>query len=163
MHRQCELDLLAQIARGAAGFCVIGCGAGEEFLALKAVCPELPHCLGIDRLGDPGIPGVAYWNRDLLPTGQFDSKITAELEDWRESIDGPVFWYTDNGNKVEELAALALICKQGDVLGTHDFGTEVPLCVDTFLRVLGFQYIEQFDDAINANFHLQGFWVKVKA
>jgi hypothetical protein len=54
-------------------------------------------------------------------------------DDWKICL------YCDNGNKVEEITRFAPLLKPGDLLGCHDYATEVPPeWVEPFLVHLGF-------------------------
>ncbi len=53
--------------------------------------------------------------------------------------DARVFLYTDNGNKMREIALYAPLLGLGSLLGTHDYEDEVdPAWVEPFLRALGY-------------------------
>lgn len=161
MQRQCELSLLAMLAAGMGGLVVIGCGHGCEFKALEKYQGRL-QCLGIDRFPDVTIPWAEYWQRELFPDGaNFSHEVREELSAWRDKISGSVLWYTDNGFKIGELIAMHQLCRPGDIIGTHDFSTEVPLDSVPFLAEAGFVYMDECDLYINRFYCLQGFWKKV--
>jgi len=158
MHRMCELDLLSAIVNGKRmdGFVVVGCGNGAEFQNISIMV----ECLGIDRFPDVVIPNAEYWDRDLIVDGVFSHDVFQELLLWRSKIQGPVLFYTDNGNKVLEIKAMTGLCLPGDIIGTHDLGTEVPIDIDKFLTDNGFQYLAVFDPYIDKYLCHQGFWLK---
>jgi hypothetical protein len=155
MQRLCELELLAQISEQMEGFVVIGCGLGYEFERTKC-----KYQLGIDRV-DANIPNITYWKRDIIINDKMNEKVITELKDWRNLISGNVLWYTDNGYKMAELTGIVSLLKTGDIVGTHDLGTEVPfqfykdLCVTHNLRDM-----KEYDNYINQYFCLQGFAVR---
>lgn len=162
MHRKCELGLLNIVATGMKGVVVIGCGHGEEFNAVLESDPKM-ICLGIDRLPNVDPKGRwSYLNRNLFPVFPiFNLDVVNELREWRASVPGNVLWYTDNGFKISELIAMSALCLPGDIIGTHDFSTEVPLDAVPFLSEhCGFTYLAEHDAYINRFFCLQGFWRK---
>lgn len=158
MHRLCELDLLSAVVNGKmAGFVVIGCGQkGAEFMGVGMQV----ECLGIDRFPQANFTNAEYWDRELIVDGIFSHDVYQDLLLWRSKICGPVLFYTDNGNKVAEIYAMMGLCLEGDILGTHDLGTEVPLDIDNVLSQNGFKYLAEFDKYIDHYLCHQGFWIK---
>ncbi len=81
-------------------------------------------------------------------------------DDWK------VLLYCDNGNKVEEITRFAPFLKPGDLLGCHDYATEVPPeWVEPFLVHLGFvpHRHEEFAALAHPEFYpasLTRFWVR---
>lgn len=74
--------------------------------------------------------------------------------------------YCDNGNKVEELTRYAPLLQPGDLLGCHDYATEVPVeWVEPFLANLGFTPHRHAEfaalaDPMNYPASLTRFWLK---
>jgi hypothetical protein len=161
MHRQGELDLLAIIASNMQAFIVIGCGRAHEFrnLAQKGLTKYNFKMLGIDRLPSSQVPPLQdfeYWPTDIFPQpNEFNPALSQAIKAWRSRHNDPVLFYTDNGNKISELNALIPLLRPNDILGTHDFGTEVPL---TYSPGPDFTYLSEYDDYIDANYCMQAFW-----
>ena len=155
MMRQCEIDQIAVVSIEMEGYCSIGCGNGYEFPFVKC-----PHKLGVDIiwLKNPHFP---FWSRNLIVNHKFNEIVREKLIEWRNEIDGKVFFYTDNGNKIVELRAISTICQPGDILGTHDFGTEVPFSMIDELENLGFRYMSEYDDYLTEYYCLQMFMIKI--
>jgi len=155
MMRQCEIDQIAAVSIEMEGYCSIGCGNGYEFPFVKC-----PHKLGVDIiwLKNPHFP---FWSRNLIVNNEFNKVVIKELTEWRKDIDGKVFFYTDNGNKILELRAIAPICQPGDILGTHDFGTEVPFSMIDELECKGFRHMNEYDNYLTEYYCLQMFVEKI--
>ena len=72
-----------------------------------------------------------------------------------------VFIYCDGGNKTKELAYFSKYTKCGDVIGCHDYTTEVcPPLIDNFMKETGFDKIP--DENFRSLQTLQMFWVDRK-
>jgi hypothetical protein len=159
MHRKCELDLLAIVTSNLAGLVIIGCGRGHEFLNIRAkgLTGYNFKMLGIDRITLPPTE-FPYWQSNILTVPEtFNPDLLTALQQWRDNTEDSVLFYTDNGHKITELNALRPILRPNDIIGTHDFGTEVPLTYDPGPD---FAYLTAYDEYINNNFCMQGFWVK---
>lgn len=90
--------------------------------AYPNLCPVVMDCLAFDARGSWSV---------LTRTGALT---LSDLEGSSRTL-----LYTDNGNKVEEITRFAPLLKPGDLLGTHDYLTEVPIeWVEPFLADLGF-------------------------
>ena len=159
MHRQCELNLLTEIVNGfkMAGFLVLGCGRGAEFLDIQ----DQTQCVGVDHIPGVVLQNATYWHRNIIQETMFDQVLLRDIGAWANTVAGPTLFYCDNGFKVAELVAMASLCQPGDILGTHDFGTEVPLDFNEFLEEQGFIYMNRFDEYIDKFLCMQGFWLKV--
>lgn len=153
MMRLCEIQQIEAVCSKMEGYCSIGCGNGYEFPFVKC-----DNKLGIDVVWLKN-PPFQFWSRNLIINNKFNEKVIEELVEWRKDIKGKVFFYTDNGNKVIELKAIAPICKPGDILGTHDFGTEVPFSMIDELE--GFRYMDEYDCYLTEHYCLQAFWEKI--
>jgi hypothetical protein len=74
--------------------------------------------------------------------------------------------YCDNGNKVEEITRYAPLLKPADLLGCHDYSTEVPVeWVESFLAGLGFTPHRHAEfaalaDPVNYPASLTRFWLR---
>ena len=157
MMRVCELELLAKVAKGMDGFVVIGCGYGWEFQ--RTSCP---HQLGIDRFLDVYIKDTVYAARNIMEGNEMSALLIEELGEWKDLISGPILWWTDNGYKVAELKGVVMLMKPGDIIGTHDFGTEVSLEWWTeFCTTNGLRDMTEHDEYIDKYFCLQAFAQKV--
>lgn len=77
------------------------------------------------------------------------------------SLDKPVLLYCDGGNKQKELMRFAPTAKAGDVVGCHDYGTEVAKClIDPFMERHGF--VKCISPKVSSDLYLlQMFWTKV--
>jgi len=89
-------------------------------------------------------------------TDVFDSEIASVIANG-----GKAFLYCDGGNKTKELAYFNECMKLGDVIGCHDYRTEVsPMLIDNYMEGRGFNKIpdEEFKDLKT----LQMFWERLK-
>jgi len=80
--------------------------------------------------------------------------------------DGTVMLYTDNGNKMKEIELYAPFLKKGDILGTHDYGTEVdPIIIEKMLKDWNFKQLyhekfKAFEHPTDYPHSLTRFWIK---
>ena len=165
MTRTCELDLLCKIATGHS-YIEIGSGRGFSLLLMKSMGIE---CFGFDHLSEvlDGL-GTSYINCEILKgsqiTEEFQERFTVLVRGVAGAGAGagagaaapPLFVYCDNGHKVEELRYVAPLLSKGDILGTHDWPTEVP---EDF-SLDGYELITEYDEYIKHYACLQRFWQK---
>jgi hypothetical protein len=151
MHRVCELELLAQVAKDIGALQYIELGSGEGW-GLRYVMEA-----------NPGIGAVGYESTDAPPIAadlaikRMDVFSGDFVEDvWRYICRKPLFVYTDNGHKTEELRIMAGYIAPGDILGTHDWPNEV--VDDSFLTARGFIVAGEYEDRIRECGSLQRFW-----
>jgi len=102
MHRVCELELLAQVARDIGALQYVELGSGQGW-GLRYVMEA-----------NPGIGAVGYESTDAAPIAadlaikRMDVFSGDFVEDvWRYICRKPLFVYTDNGHKTEELRIMA--------------------------------------------------------
>lgn len=122
---------------------------------------------------DNAYPNLFLVEADLL-ADDWNASVGAEanstayrvLFNWQRMERSRTLLYTDNGNKVEEITRFAPLLKVGDMLGTHDYATEVPVdWVEPFLAELGFTQHRHGDFAALADpryypASLTRFWLK---
>jgi hypothetical protein len=185
-QRVAELLAIAKIAKeiGATAYVSMGQGAGYDFQAMRDNYKAIP-ILGFDKrdpLPENIYPGVSYHNETIfvpnehftayVPGQLFTASVTKKIDDFVTAANGPILYYTDNGNKKCELRELLRWVKPGDVVGTHDWGDS-----PTGLTVMGnraevhegdcgFLYDSGLDTAefiqpwLKENRCMQKFWVK---
>jgi len=80
---------------------------------------------------------------------------------WIKQKPGPALIYCDGGHKYNELALYNKILRQGDVMGCHDYGTEVNMPnADKLMKESGLdKYIAPH--SLKELATLQQFWVKL--
>jgi cephalosporin hydroxylase len=108
--------------------------------------------------------GVLHVLRDLSVTVRTADILSGESDgEIRKSLhsDNRVLLYCDNGRKMQELATFAPLLKRNDILGCHDYRTEVqPKVIGPTLEALG--YVELVDTQLMADLYtLQMFWERV--
>lgn len=158
MTRVCELQLLGKIAEKCDLYIEIGCGEGSSLLLMKKLGVM---CFGFDHVSKvlDGV-GTSYIKCEIFNglefTKEFKSHLAKLLDDAVYNL--PVFVYCDNGSKVEELKYIAPLLKRGDIIGTHDYPTEVPM---GFVPSDEYELITEYDDYIKHYACLQRFWRKI--
>lgn len=98
---------------------------------------------------------VTVRTADIL-NGESDGEIRQSLHS-----EDRVLLYCDNGRKMQELATFAPLLKRNDILGCHDYRTEVqPNVIGPILEALG--YVELVDTQLMADLYtLQMFWERL--
>ena len=156
MHRKAEFDLVLQIAgnHDFKVFLELGSGQGALLKEMKATYPHL-NIVGFEILEMPQMEGVDFRSgKDIFACAK-------EIQDIVTNAAGPVLSYNDNGSKIKELDLVSEVMRPGDVIGCHDFGTEVPKTSVPFLKERGFTILQQYEEWINTHLCLQRFWQKI--
>lgn len=157
MTRECELQLLGKIAKECGLYIEIGCGEGFSLLLMKKLGVM---CFGFDHVpyALDGV-GTSYINCEIFNgiefTNEFKTEFARLIDD--AVADLPIFVYCDNGSKVQELQYIAPLLSKGDIIGTHDYPTEVPEGFD----LEGYELITEHDEFIRHYACLQRFWRKL--
>ena len=159
MTRKCETQLLGMVAVGCSQYIELGCGDGYSLLLMKRLGLM---CFGFDRVEPLEGVGTSYIKCDILKaadgdmTEEFKEKFNKLVDSALEGL--PIFVYCDNGNKVKELQYVAPLLKSGDIIGTHDYPTEVPM---GFVPGNDYELITEHDAYIEKYACLQRFWRKL--
>lgn len=169
-HRYEDRALIEEVVRMHAPHLAIELGTAKGgFACLLAAL--VPRVVTVDhQMAEPDLWArltAAHPNLDpvLMDCLAFDPRETwAALT--RGAPGARTLLYTDNGNKVEEIMRFAPFLTSGDLLGTHDYATEVPVeWVEPFLADLGFVPHHHADfaalaDPRNYPASLTRFWVR---
>lgn len=160
LMRQCELDLIKDICidQKIQTYIELGCGLG---FTLYKVSPYVEKVIGYDHLPNMKFDvfnNIEYRQRNLFEMPGFSEKVLKEIQD--DIQNKKTLIYCDNGHKIGELVAISKIVKPGDIIGTHDFPTEVPFESTLFLAD-GFHVLEEYEPYIEEHACLQRFWEKL--
>jgi len=113
---------------------------------------------GIERL-ERDFPNLCCYLTDVLSNG------VNPLVEKCVSSTSPSLLYCDNGDKPRELELYAPLLRVGDLLGVHDYATEVdPTFAEDLTRKLGFlpHGHEQMETLRTATYEpMTRFWIKV--
>jgi hypothetical protein len=157
-------------------YVTIGCGAGADILAITINYKELPT-LAFDRVPisqESTHSGVEFHNIDLFvkevihPPKQYKVDLSNPFRpmihdiiyDFTSRFPSPILYYTDNGKKLNELHELLKYLRRGDVIGTHDFTTEVPEEECQFILDAGCSVLSSYESWVKDHHCLQRFWIK---
>ena len=158
MHRRAEFELvLITLNDHPDHKTFLELGSGEGIL-LKEAKERFPYLevIGFEHRDMPLIAGVDFRTKKDI----FES--VDEIQEIIKSASSPIVSYNDNGHKVRELDIVSEAMRVGDIIGCHDFGTEVPQSSVGFLAERGFEIIESYEEHINNHLCLQRFWQKTK-
>lgn len=156
MQRRAEFEVVKQIIKDFKFGLFLELGSGEGYL-LKEIrdLDKSISIVGFEVTKQNNIDSIDLrCNKNIFESCD-------EIKDLVKSSDLPVFNYNDNGHKIKELDIVSSVMRPGDVIGCHDFGTEVPKKSIKFLEDRGFIILEQYEKWINENLCLQRFWKKV--
>ena len=161
MQRECEVALTVQIAEDikAKMFIDVGTGAGQTTQRVHDTMGDDCSIVGFDwkPRGPFAISSkIEHWYGDLFADD------AATLRKMVAQAERPLFVYCDNGHKIRELDIVSEHMCVGDVIGCHDYGTEVPHDSVPFLAERGFEVMEDVQRWIEDTRCLQQFWKKVR-
>jgi hypothetical protein len=173
IHRYEDLALIRSVLRDLAPERVIELGTAEGGFAAFLACTVIEwdgRVLSLDKL--PPDPGHAAW---FAETYQNLTLVQAEiLEPTVQTIELLQDWfqhpycclYTDNGNKVKELEMYVPLMHEIAMVGSHDYGTELPaVWANDFMASQRFKPYrhEEFAALANPEYYpdsLTRFWVR---
>lgn len=128
---------------------------GIVYTADKIDCPNADVLLGRH-------PNLSLVRANVLEWSQWPAVL-------RTRVTGPnVLVYCDNGNKPREIEIVAPRLLRGSIIGTHDYGTEVPIdWVEPYLEGLGYQTLwhDRFAALAHPEFYpesLTRFWIRIE-
>jgi len=158
MHRKAEIILLLQIINEYMfpTYIEIGCGRGSFLKMVNNTFISKINLIGYDK--EKPLASLPRNVNHIVMDNIFLHK--EEISNRIKKAKGRVFIYCDNGNKIREIDFTSKAMKKGDVIGTHDYCTEVPMKSIDFLKERGFESINKYENWINTHLCLQKFWIK---
>jgi hypothetical protein len=165
MQRSCEHDLVVKVATDAKVSTYVEIGSGNGLL-LKRVKAALPQARVIGF--EISVPekviagcrekGIEWYSQDVMENE--GALLEEQVKGFVEESAGPVFVYTDNGNKPVELRIVSEHMRVGDICGSHDFsGPDWASCI-RFLQERNFATLKEYEHYILDHLCLQRFWKK---
>jgi hypothetical protein len=165
MQRSCEHDLVVEIAvdHDVSTYVEIGSGNGLLLHRVKKAMPKT-RVIGFESVPDTQTikgcanKGIEMHSQDVLEDG--GTLLEQQIKTFVEESEGPVFVYTDNGNKPMELSIISKHMRAGDICGSHDFSGPNWSGFVGFLRDRNFLTLKKYENYIIDHLCLQRFWEK---
>jgi hypothetical protein len=162
----------------AKAYVTIGCGAGADITSVALhhkqiptlafdwapISPEANHSLvefhQEDLFTKKVVHPLPHYTYD--PSYTFTPKVHQIIKDFIDKMYNPtpILYYTDNGKKLAEMGELLRYLRPLDLLGCHDYGTEVPEKECYFLYDNGLELYAPYESWVKKHGCWQRFWIK---